>query len=55
MNASKMQCLPLGVQPVAVAKVQPAKPLQGHPVKSIGKMFLVARIGGIAPQPKCAA
>jgi hypothetical protein len=50
-----MQCLPLGGQPVAVAKVQAAKPLQGHPVKAIGKMVLVARIGGIEPQPKCAA
>lgn len=52
MNANKMQCLPIGGQPVAVAKVQPAKPLQGHPVKSIGKMVLVARIGDIEPRCK---
>lgn len=52
MTNNQMICLPLGGQPVAVAKVQPAKPLQGHPVKSIGKMVLVARIGGVSPQCK---
>jgi len=66
MNASKIICLPLGGQPVAVAKVQPAKSLEDHPVASFGQMrqictlgnsrpVLVARIGGVAPQPKCAA
>ncbi len=52
MTNNQMICMLLGGQPVAVAKVQPAKPLQGHPVKSIGKMVLVARIGGIEPRCK---
>lgn len=36
---NNMQCLPLGGQPVAVAKLQAAKPLPlGKPVPTFGKM-----------------
>jgi hypothetical protein len=66
MNANKMQCLPIGGQPRKAGVIQPAKPLELQPVASFGGMqqictlgnnrpVLVARIGGIEPQPKCAA
>lgn len=66
MTNNQTICLPIGGQPVAVAKVQPAKSLESHPVASFGQMrqictlgnnrpVLVAQIGGVEPQPKCAA
>ncbi len=63
MNMNKMICLQLGGQPVAVAKVQAAKPLERHPVASFGGMqqlcslgnnrpVLVGRIGRVEPRSR---
>lgn len=62
MTNNQMTCLPIGGQPVAVAKLQAATSLPAsRPVASFGgmqcrsigdrRMVTVGRIGGIAPKP----
>jgi hypothetical protein len=64
MQNNQIQCLPIGGQPVAVAKLQAAKPLvvNDNPVITFGRMecrqlgdnrmIQVGRIGGIEPVKK---